>query len=257
MNLFELRSQFGGAAVVAGAENKIEKFFEGGGMTRGAAQNGLEQSDGLLRETVAGKQVYVGERLCDESLRLLVQLRIEWRGRSLRPVCDFRTEPAYIGAQLGRGSLGYFGSQMILGNSGDFVRDIGCRRQAQLAQNVIEFAFHRLAAQRWSWRGRIARPRRGHRPTSPGHRACGRNHWCGRNAPRAIPTAPAGRASFPPAPGAFFRPPRARRHRSKGCETGPESPWPFASVRPPAEPRRPFAAGHSSSRPLRRPAPPA
>src|SRR6266576_3654670 len=145
MNLFELRSQFGGAAVVAGAENKIEKFFEGGGMTRGAAQNGLEQSDGLLRETVAGKQVYVGERLCDESLRLLVQLRIEWRGRSLRPVCDFRTEPAYIGAQLGRGSLGYFGSQMILGNSGDFVRDIGCRRQAQLAQNVIEFAFHRIA----------------------------------------------------------------------------------------------------------------
>src|SRR5207249_9096630 len=85
MNLFELRSQFGGAAVVAGAENKIEKFFEGGGMTRGAAQNGLEQSDGLLRETVAGKQVYVGERLCDESLRLLVQLRIEWRGRSRRP----------------------------------------------------------------------------------------------------------------------------------------------------------------------------
>src|SRR2546429_8059821 len=113
-------------------------------MTRGAAQNGLEQSDGLLRETVAGKQVYVGERLCDESLRLLVQLRIEWRGRSRRPVCDFRTEPAYIGAQLGRGSLGYFGSQMILGNCGVFVRDIGSRKPAPLAHNTNLFASYRI-----------------------------------------------------------------------------------------------------------------
>src|SRR6266566_1952877 len=144
MNLFELRSQFGGAAVVAGAENKIEKFFEGGGMTRGAAQNGLEQSDGLLRETVAGKQVYVGERLRDECLRLLVELRIECRCRSLQPVSDSRTKPAYIGAQPGRGSLGYFGSQMILGNRGGFVRDIGCRRQAQFTQKVVEFAFRRI-----------------------------------------------------------------------------------------------------------------
>src|SRR5438034_4444522 len=88
MNLFELRSQFGGAAVVAGAENKIEKFFEGGGMTRGAAQNGLEQSDGLLRETVAGKHVYVGERLCDESLRLLVQLRSEEHTSELQSHSD-------------------------------------------------------------------------------------------------------------------------------------------------------------------------
>src|SRR5215472_4277613 len=86
MNLLELRGQFGSAAIVAGAENKIEKFFKRRGMTRGAAQNRLEQSDSLLCETIAGKQVHVGERLRDEFLRLLIQLRINRRGGSLRLV---------------------------------------------------------------------------------------------------------------------------------------------------------------------------
>ena len=55
MKLFELRRKFGGAAIVAGAENEVEKFFERGSVTRRTAQNRFEQTDGFLRQAIAGE----------------------------------------------------------------------------------------------------------------------------------------------------------------------------------------------------------
>ena len=75
MNLFELRGKFGGAPIVAGTEDEIEKFFQRRGVTRRAAQNRFEQADGFLRQAVAGEEVYVGKRLSDELLRVVVERR--------------------------------------------------------------------------------------------------------------------------------------------------------------------------------------
>src|SRR5205814_7598532 len=72
MNAFELGSEFGCAAVIAGAENEIQQFFACRCVLRGAAKNGLEQADGFLSKTVAGKEVDVGERLRNEFLRVVV-----------------------------------------------------------------------------------------------------------------------------------------------------------------------------------------
>src|SRR5690348_7939883 len=113
MNLLELRRQFGGAAVVTGAKNKIEQLFERGRVARGPAQNGFEQADSLLGKAVAGKQVDVSERLRDKFLGLIVQLRIG--RRRLRSLLKFRAKAAHVGTQLGSGSLGYVRPEVILG----------------------------------------------------------------------------------------------------------------------------------------------
>ncbi len=72
MDLFQLRSEFGGAPVVTCAEDKVEQFFECRRVARRAAQNGLKQTNGFLCKAVAGEQVDVGERLRDELLCLFV-----------------------------------------------------------------------------------------------------------------------------------------------------------------------------------------
>ena len=59
MDLLELGSELGGAAVITRAKDKVEKFFEGGGVARRAAQNSFEKADGFLRETVAGEKIDV------------------------------------------------------------------------------------------------------------------------------------------------------------------------------------------------------
>ena len=76
MNLLKLGSEFRGTAVVASTEHKVEKFFEGGGVPRSAAQNGFEKADGFLRQTVAGKKIDIGEGLSDELLGLFVKRRL-------------------------------------------------------------------------------------------------------------------------------------------------------------------------------------
>ena len=55
VDLLELGSEFGSAAVVARAEDKVEKLFECGGVSRCAAQNSFEKADSFLSETVAGE----------------------------------------------------------------------------------------------------------------------------------------------------------------------------------------------------------
>ena len=49
VELLELRGKFGSAAIVAGAENEIEQFFESRSVLWGTAQNGFEQAHGFLR----------------------------------------------------------------------------------------------------------------------------------------------------------------------------------------------------------------
>ena len=99
VNLFQLRGEFGSAAVVAGAKNEVEQFFECRSVARCAAQDGFEQSNGFLREAVAGEQVHVGERLRDKFLCFFVESGlIRNDGRlGLR----FRSGFWCIGAQLG------------------------------------------------------------------------------------------------------------------------------------------------------------
>src|ERR1700675_245013 len=76
VDLLKLGSKLSGAAVVAGTEDKVEKFLKGWRVARSAAQNGFEKADSFLRETVAGEKVDVGEGLGDELLGLLVELRL-------------------------------------------------------------------------------------------------------------------------------------------------------------------------------------
>jgi hypothetical protein len=76
MDLLELGSQLGGAAIVACAEDKIEKLFKRGSVTRSAAQDSFEKTDGFLSQAVAGEEVDVRQGLGDELLRLFVELRL-------------------------------------------------------------------------------------------------------------------------------------------------------------------------------------
>ena len=55
MNLFELRSQFRGAPVVARSQVQIEQSFERRGMPRRALQHVFQQMRGLLRQAIAGE----------------------------------------------------------------------------------------------------------------------------------------------------------------------------------------------------------
>src|SRR5262249_9070175 len=89
VNSFELSRQFGRTAVVAGTENKIEKFFESGSVSRSAAKNRFEEANRFLCKTVAGKQIDVRKRLSNEFLRFFVDWLVhEGRdGRAARGVC--------------------------------------------------------------------------------------------------------------------------------------------------------------------------
>ena len=73
VNLLEMRGEFRGAAVVAGAQDKVEQLFECGRVSRCAPQDRFEQSDGFLRQAVAGKKIHVGKRLGNEFFRFLVE----------------------------------------------------------------------------------------------------------------------------------------------------------------------------------------
>jgi hypothetical protein len=73
VNLFELRGKFGGAAVVAGAEDEIEKFFEGRSVARSTAEDGFEQTNGFLGKPVTGEEINIRERLGDKPLRIFVE----------------------------------------------------------------------------------------------------------------------------------------------------------------------------------------
>src|SRR5580692_9746225 len=75
MNMFELRSQFRSAAVIACAKHEVQKLFERRSVRWSAAQNRFEQTDGFLGQAVAGEEIDVGQRLGDKLLRLLVKLR--------------------------------------------------------------------------------------------------------------------------------------------------------------------------------------
>src|SRR5260370_382389 len=72
MDLFQLRSEFGGAPVVTCAEDKVEQFFECRRVARRAAQNGLQQTNGFLCKAVPATQVYLPKRLPAELLCLFV-----------------------------------------------------------------------------------------------------------------------------------------------------------------------------------------
>ena len=63
-----------------------------------AAQNGLKQANGFLREAVAGEQVDVRERLGNEFLGLLVQPKISRSSLRRLLLSDFRAKTTYIGA---------------------------------------------------------------------------------------------------------------------------------------------------------------
>ena len=106
--MFELSSELGGSAIVAGAENKIEKFFEGWSVTRSAAQNGFEQADGFLRQTVTGEKVDIRQGLSDELLGVFVELRFGDGGTETAPSLSPTTgaKVSESGRSLGRGALG-------------------------------------------------------------------------------------------------------------------------------------------------------
>ena len=81
MNLFELRRQFRGAAIVTSAQMQIEQPFERRGMPRRALQHIFKQVRGFLRQAVTRKQVDVGECLGDIALSIFVE-RFFDNGRS-------------------------------------------------------------------------------------------------------------------------------------------------------------------------------
>jgi hypothetical protein len=137
MDLLELGSQFGGAAIVSRAEYKVEKLFESGSVARRAAQDSFEKSDSFLGEAVAGKKIDVCEGLSDELLGLFVKLRLgRSRGdRGLIPG-DGCKSWLRVRAQLWRRSLGDFCLEIFFGS--DWLR-FGAE-QAHLAEAAVQFA---------------------------------------------------------------------------------------------------------------------
>ncbi len=136
-----MRGKFGGAPVVPCAENKVEQFFEGRGVARCAAQDGLEQPNGFLSEAVAGEEVHVGERLGDEFLRLVVKRRLAgldcrfgWYFGSGFLVLD-------INRQLGSGRFRNIHQQVLLGK---LLRYSGCG-ESHFTEHAVEFALCRIA----------------------------------------------------------------------------------------------------------------
>ena len=84
VNLLELRRQFRGPPLVARAKMMVEQKLERLGVTRNSLQDDFEKIDGLLRQTIAGKELHIRERLRDESLRLLIDRPVR-RDCSARP----------------------------------------------------------------------------------------------------------------------------------------------------------------------------
>jgi hypothetical protein len=80
MNALKFGGKFGGAAVVAGAENEIQQFFKRRSMARGAAKNRFEKADGFLRQSVAGEEIDIRKRLRNKLLRFVVQRIFHERG---------------------------------------------------------------------------------------------------------------------------------------------------------------------------------
>ncbi len=74
------RGEFRRAAIVAGADGKIEQAFQDGRVSRGALQHGFQQIDRFLRQTVTGKQIDIGQSLRDVTLRFFVERRFGRRG---------------------------------------------------------------------------------------------------------------------------------------------------------------------------------
>ena len=72
VNLLELLRQFRGPPLVARAKMMVEQKLERLGVAGNSLQDDFEEIDGLLRQTIAGKELHVRERLGDESLRLLI-----------------------------------------------------------------------------------------------------------------------------------------------------------------------------------------
>ena len=99
MNVFQLRGKLRRAAVVAGTQHEIQQFFQRRCVRGSAAQDRFKQADGFLRQSVAGEQVHIGQRLRDELLRVFVQFR--FRVRAFR---RFRRDSAFSPA---RGPAGF------------------------------------------------------------------------------------------------------------------------------------------------------
>ncbi len=75
VNVFQVRGKFRCSPVVARAQHKVQKLFQGRRVHRGAPQNRFQQSDRFLRQSIAGEQIHVRQRLRDKSLCFFVQLR--------------------------------------------------------------------------------------------------------------------------------------------------------------------------------------
>src|SRR2546427_8657309 len=84
VDLLELRGQFRGSFLIACAKIMIEQALERRCVIRNSLQEHFEEIDSLLSETVARKQVYIGERLRHVPLCFLIELRLHRRRRSGR-----------------------------------------------------------------------------------------------------------------------------------------------------------------------------
>src|SRR5882762_684737 len=139
VDLLQLRGKFGGTPVVACAKDKVEQFFECRRVARCAAQDGLEQPNGFLREAVAGEEVHVGERLRNESLRLIVKRRFAGCDRGLD--WYFGSGFFLLDRQLGSGRLRNLCPQLL---HGKFLRRSG-RQESHFAEHAIELPLCRIA----------------------------------------------------------------------------------------------------------------
>jgi len=72
-NLFKQGGEFRGAPVIARANGKVEEAFQDWGMAWCAHQYGFEQVAGFLRQSVAGKQIDVGQSLRNVALRFFIE----------------------------------------------------------------------------------------------------------------------------------------------------------------------------------------
>src|SRR5580704_7587653 len=122
MDLLKLGGKLGGAAIIARAEDEVEKLFEGWSVARRATQNGFQEADGFLREPVAGEQVDIGEGLGDELLGLFVKRRLGRDGDGSGFVASNRCKGGFrVGTQLWRSSLGDRCLQIFCGSGGSWL----------------------------------------------------------------------------------------------------------------------------------------
>ena len=67
-------------SVIARADGKIEQTLEDRSVARRALQDGFQKIDRFLRQTIAGKQIDIGQGLRDVTLRFFLERRFGRRG---------------------------------------------------------------------------------------------------------------------------------------------------------------------------------